>query len=199
MYQRDEKLNDDAIKGIQTNLDMEDERDENVKLTIDRQLSKDARTMLIPTLTLHMRRCKERYEHHRAKAIKEKADLLKKTYSHKSKGAWSMGKKLNAGGAPPLIAVARLEKGPQGRAIGTIATAPQEVDAIIRKAYGKIYKGNCSDQQELLDKHLKDYDKFIFKMLEAEVDDITGEDVKAICNDAKHTAAGMDQWAPGTV
>ena len=85
-----------------------------------------------------------------------------------------MGKKLNVGGAPPLIAVARLEKGPQGQAIGTIATAPQEVDAIIRKAYGEKYKGNCIDQQALLEKYLNEYDKYIFKMPQAEVDDITG-------------------------
>ena len=123
---------------------------------------------------LHMRRSKEKYEHHRAKAIKEKADLQKKVFSSKSKGAWNMGKKLNSKGAPPLIAVTRLERGPQGQAAGTVATAPQEVDAIIRKAYGKIYKGNSSDQQALMEKYFKDYDKFIFKMPEAEVEDITG-------------------------
>ena len=33
-------------------------------------------------------------------------------------------------------------------------------------------------------------------MPEAVVGNITGEDVKATCNEAKHTAAGMDQWAP---
>ena len=98
-----------------------------------------------------------------------------------------MGKKLNNKGAPPLIAVTRLDKGPQGQAVGHVATAPQEVDAIIRKAYGKIYKGNSIDQQATMEKYFKDYDKYIFRMPEAEVDDITGNDVKAICNEAKHT------------
>ena len=88
------------------------------------------------------------------------------------------------------------KKEPQGQAIGTIATSLQEVDATIRKVYGEIYKGNCSDQQELLDKYIKEYDQFIFKMPEAEVEDTIGEDVKAICNEAHHTDAGMDQWAP---
>ena len=107
-----------------------------------------------------------------------------------------MGKKLNNKGAPPLIAVTRLERGPQGQAVGTVATSPQEVDAIIRKAYGNIYKGNSSDQQALLDKYFKDDDKSIFKMPEADVDDITGNDITVTCNEAKHTAAGMDQRAP---
>ena len=86
--------------------------------------------------------------------------------------------------------------GPQGQAVGTVATAPQEVDAIIRKAYGKIYKGNSSDQQATMEKYFEDYDKYVFKMPEAEVEDITGNDVKVICNEAKHTAGGMDQWTP---
>ena len=125
-------------------------RDKNLQIAIEYQLGKDAMTTLIPTLTLHMKKCKQRYEHHRAKAIKEKADMQKKVYSHKSKGAWSMGKKLNTGGAPPLIAVARLDKGPQGQAIGTIATAPQEVDAIIRKAYGKSTRGTAATSKHSL-------------------------------------------------
>lgn len=33
-------------------------------------------------------------------------------------------------------------------------------------------------------------------MQEAVAEDITGADVKATCNEAKHTAVGMDQWAP---
>ena len=33
-------------------------------------------------------------------------------------------------------------------------------------------------------------------MPEAVVENIIGEDVKATCNEAKHTVVGMDQWAP---
>lgn len=95
-----------------------------------------------------------------------------------------------------MTAVGKLERGPQGQAVGTIGTSPKEVDAIVRKTYGKIYAGNCSDQRALAEKYIKDYDQYHFKMQEAVVEDITGGDVKATRNEAKHTAAGMDQWAP---
>ena len=68
-----------------------------------------------------------------------------------------MSKKLIVGGSPPLTAVASLETGPQGQAAGTIATSPKEVDAIVRKAYGKINQGNCSDQQALAEKYIEGY------------------------------------------
>ena len=111
---RNAQLNNDAIKGISKHLDEHDVADENMQITIDHQGSKHDKTMMIPTLMLHMRRCQARYEHHRAKAIQSKADTQKKLYDHKTKGAWRMSKKLIAGGSPPLIAVARLERGPQG-------------------------------------------------------------------------------------
>ena len=111
LYQRNEKLNGDAIQGILKHTSNEDEtRDNNLQIALQHHLENDDKTMLIPTLTLHTRRSKEKYEHHRAKAIREKAELQKTIFSHKSKGAWSMGKKLNNKGAPPLIAVTRLEK-----------------------------------------------------------------------------------------
>ena len=40
---------------------------------------------------------------------------------------------------------------------------------------------------------MKEYDQYIFKMPEAEVEDITGDDVKVTCNEANPTASGMDQ------
>lgn len=145
---------------------------------------------------LHARKCQERDGHHRAKAIQNKADVQKKLYSHQTKGGWRMSNKLGAGGSPPLIAVARLERGPQGQAIGTIATSPKEVDDIGRNAYGQFYNVNCSDQHALADKYGRDYGQYISKMPEAVVEHITGAGVKATCNEATHTAAGMGQWAP---
>lgn len=146
LYIRNAQLNKDAIKGICKHLDTNDDFDENMQTTMEHHTSKEASTMMIPTLMLHMKRCQDRYEHYRAKASLNKAEIQKTRYKHKTKGAWRMSKKLIAGGSPPLTAVARLEKGPQGHAVGTIATSPKEVDAIVRKAYEKIYEGNCSDQ-----------------------------------------------------
>ena len=94
------------------------------------------------------------------------------------------------------MAVQRPTRGPQGQAAGTIASAPEEVDEIVRKVYGEIYKGNCKDKEAVVEKYMQDYDSFIFKMDEAEIEDVIGRDVKTTCNEAKHTAAGMDQWTP---
>ena len=113
LYIRNAQLNNDAIKGISKHLDKGDVANESMHVAIDHQGSKHDKTMMIPTLMLHMRRCQARYEHHRAKAIQRKADTQKKLYGNKTKGAWRMSKKLIAGGSPPLIAVARLEKGPR--------------------------------------------------------------------------------------
>ena len=58
-----------------------------------------------------------------------------------------MSNKVAAGGIVPLIAVGSSERGPQGQQIGTIAIAPRDIDAIVRKAYGAIYKSNAKDQK----------------------------------------------------
>ena len=44
--------------------------------------------------------------------------------------------------ATPLVAVRRKQKGFRDQQVGSIATSPKEVDSIIRKEYGAIYKGN---------------------------------------------------------
>ena len=80
--------------------------------------------------------------------------------------------------------------------IGKRTTRPSNSSSCHLKSLGDIYKGNCSDRQALADKYIKDYDQYLFKMPEAVVENIAGEDVKATCNEAKHTAVGMDQWAP---
>ena len=83
--------------------------------------------------------------------------------------------------ANPLVAVRRKTKGPRGQPAGTVATSPTEVDAIIRKVYGEIYKGNQikgQTQEETADKYIKEYEDFILKQQEDSIEEITGEDVK---------------------
>ena len=41
-------------------------------------MSEEANAMMIPTLMLHTKRCQDRYEHYRAKAILNKAEMQKK-------------------------------------------------------------------------------------------------------------------------
>ena len=71
--------------------------------------------------------------------------------------------------ATPLVAVRRKQRGFRGQQTGTIATSPKEVDSIIRKEYGAIYKGNGEkgeDPEKFADGYMEDYKDFIFKQPE---------------------------------
>ncbi len=61
----------------------------------------------------------------------------------------------NRGQGKPLIALRRKEKGPRGQPKGSITTDPDEVDEIIRKAYGKIYDGNTKEPEKLRDAYME--------------------------------------------
>ena len=87
-------------------------------------------------------------------------------------------------------------KGPRGQPAGTVATSPTEVDAIIRKVYGEIYKGNGRKGQtpeEMADNYIEEYKDFIFRQQEASIEEITGEDIKKTVTTQKETARGMEQ------
>ena len=95
--------------------------------------------------------------------------------------------------ATPLVAVRRKQKGFRGQQVGTIATSPKKVDSIIRNEYGAIYKGNGKkgeDPEVFADGYLKEYEDFIFKQPEMEIEDITGEDVEATVQNLKETGGG---------
>jgi len=77
----------------------------------------------------------EKKEHKVQTQAADKANHLKA--SHKT---------IKGGGTAPLLFVRRTEVGPQGQPKGSIATHPDEVDDIVRKAWAKIYKGNVTDE-----------------------------------------------------
>ena len=52
------------------------------------------------------------------------------------------------GQGKPLIALRRKAKGPMGQPKGSVTTKPDEVDSIIRAAYGKIYDGNTKEPEK---------------------------------------------------
>ena len=70
----------------------------------------------------------------------------------------------NIGGKalPPLSAVRRKKKGPNREPPGSIATAQAEVDAIVRGAYAKVYKGNMANIEEATNKYLEEYSHLIY-------------------------------------
>ena len=86
------------------------------------------------------------------KAMMENEKVRTQMYKAKDKGQWELHKQMKEDQSIPLVAVRRKEKGPRGQPAGTIATSPQEVDGIIRKVYGVIYKGNLGGRKEAKEK-----------------------------------------------
>ena len=70
-----------------------------------------------------------------------------KLYKAKAGGQWAICNNLGSRQAAPLTALKRDQAGPKGQPKGTTATSPKEVDSIIRRIYGKIYKGNSSNAE----------------------------------------------------
>lgn len=94
--------------------------------------------MLIPAL----KKAANRYHE---KADAEQKEAQRKIYGASAGGQWAICKELRSRMAAPLTAVERPEKGTLNQPRETVATSPKDVDKIIRKTYGKIYKGNASD------------------------------------------------------
>ena len=80
---------------------------------------------------------------HENKAEKERAKMLnlirtnaKQEMEDDMKGIKKIARRLDQTQAKPLTYVKRTEVGPAGQPKGTYATAPEEVDEIVRQAWG---------------------------------------------------------------
>ena len=97
---------------------------------------------------------------------------------------------LKGDAANPLVALSRMVKGPRGQAVGAITSDTKEVAAIIRQAYGKIYARNV----KWIDAMANTVSRFVGNIVwgkEAEMEDITGEDIVEEVRNLKETAAGL--------
>ena len=133
-------------------------------------------------------------------AERESERCNKKRYEAKGEGQWAICKDMGSSNANPLIAVTRTKRGPQGQPKGSVATSPKEIDAIIRETYGKIYKGNVADHEQLVREYMKMYDtkgsKYVYHGKAATMTDLTAEDLRTTARTTKETAAGLDRWTP---
>ena len=86
--------------------------------------------------------------------------------------------------------------GPKGEAKDTVATSPKEVYSIIRKVFGKIYKGNCEDQNETARNYIESYGRYLFRGKTGQITPLTGRDLQITAGDLRVSAAGLDNWAP---
>ena len=148
------QLNRDAIKGIKKNigrLDWENELDQEIG---------EAGEIAADTLKIPLfRRTAEKYHEACArwneKEERVKKEAMQKIYRGKAGGQWEICRNLGSRNAAPLTALRRPKQGEKGQPKGTIATAPREVDKIIREAYGRIYKGNTEDPEKTTAEYLK--------------------------------------------
>ena len=92
----------------------------------------------------------------------------------------------NIGGKvlPPLSAVRRKKKGPNGEPKGSIATAQTEVDEIVREAYAEVYKGNLEDIEESTQRYMQDYSQYIYEGKETNITPLSGADLKDLATNA---------------
>ena len=72
----------------------------------------------------------------------------------------------------------RFAKGLKGEPKGGIKMNPEEIGEIIRKVYGKIYKGNVDDPEEIARRYMEEYKDDVFKAPLASTEGITGSDLR---------------------
>ena len=140
--------------------------------------------MQIPMLKRQAEKYHQKHDTMRRKAIAEDEAVKQKTFRAKGGGQWRLSKAMDDREANPLTALTRLEKGPKGQPKGTITTSPKEIDEIIRKVYGKIYKGNVKDHEENAKEYFRQYGPgpqgmdVIYTAQEAPMEEITAEDLE---------------------
>ena len=61
-----------------------------------------------------------------------------------------------------MTCVKRDREGPKGQPEGTYATDPAEVDEIIRKAWGGIFRGNCDNPHKQAALFMQQYKEHVY-------------------------------------
>ena len=98
--------------------------------------------------------------------------------------------------AQPLISLCGDKIGRLGQPIGSVTTWQSEIDAILRRAWDRIYIGNPEDLAKAAREFVIKYKDSIFRSKPMDIGDITGEERMAECLGCAHSAAGIDGWEP---
>ena len=101
-------------------------------------------------------------------------------------------------GGQPLTSIARTSIGLAGQPIGSVTLAPSEVYRITIDTWAAIHEGNQRDLQTDAGTFIEDLDnqRLLYKASEFLLDDLTGKDIMEGIDNAKKSAAGLDQWSP---
>ena len=89
----------------------------------------------------------------------------------------------------------RCEDMGQGKPKGSITSKPQEIDSILRRAWGKIFHGNEGDLEASAAQVMSKYQKYIVKLPEFQIAKIDAEEFKTFCRNSESSAAGLDGWS----
>ena len=130
------KLNSEAIAKLRKHQGKGDWENELVDKLVNTG-GRDSDIMLVPVLKNAAGKYHEQAGKHKADAEKKEREAQQKRYAEKGGGQWKICRDLGKNVAAPLVAVKSPSMGPKGEAKGTVATAPREVDSIIRRVYGK--------------------------------------------------------------
>ena len=105
-----------------------------------------------------------------------------------------MAKRIHGPKAAALLYVKRDAKCGEGKIPGTFTTDPAEIDAVVRRAWQHIYKGNVADVSQTVQDFMTKYDRYIFKAPQGEASVITEDMVKAAFAKGGKSAAA---WIAG--
>ena len=91
---------------------------------------------------------KMKHDMARAQAMAAAKVEKKEAMQHRTKGLRAMAVAINPSPPRPLLHTKRDRVGPNGQAIGTITTDPEEVDGVAIRKWLNIYRGNVEDLRE---------------------------------------------------
>ena len=106
--------------------------------------------------------------------------MRERKFNDSVKGPKAIKKALDTKPIRPLTAVVRDIEGPNGQPKGSVTCDPQEVDAITRRAWGRVTKGNNKNKNQLIHKFFREYAEYIYVNKEFEVQPLTGHSLKSL-------------------
>ena len=128
-------------------------------------------------------------------AKRHKQDVRKDAFAHDTyhKKAYKF---LSNTFTAPILFLKRVVVGPAGQIIGTLATEHNELDEIVKTAWGSIYFGTKKDFNNLVPEFLKKYAKLFIRQAEFNIKPVDPDLFMKSCQEASNSAPGMDGWEP---
>ena len=131
-----------------------------------------------------------------SKAKAEAIKLRKEANSDKKDGIKQLSRAIESEPAKPLLCVKRDRDTPDGGKQGEITTNPEEVDAIVKRAWKEIYDGMAGCMDTAIDLFFDKFKKEILKHKEYVVQAIDDQMVFDSFSKTVESAGSRDGWRP---